>query len=111
MILAAEYGHFAIAELLIDAGAKLDAKSKTRPSQTALSLAAKGGHLEVVRLLVEKGANVDANCPAGTATPLMLALEKDKEAVAELILQSGANLEATNRDFETPLMIAAKKAK
>ncbi|KAF3933651.1 Ankyrin-1 [Dactylellina cionopaga] len=111
LILAAEYGHFAIAELLIDAGAKLDAKSKTRPSQTALSLAAKGGHLEVVRLLVEKGANVDANCPAGTATPLMLALEKDKEAVAELILQSGANLEATNRDFETPLIIAAKRAK
>ena len=48
-------GHFAIAKLLVEKGANLNAISKS--DYTALILASAGGYAEIVDLLLEKGAD------------------------------------------------------
>ncbi|XP_069972992.1 putative ankyrin-containing lipoprotein Lxx09580 [Penaeus vannamei] len=55
---AAEGGHYDVVEYLLDEGASIDLREKSK--FTALMLAAQGGHLDVVRLLVERGADVTA---------------------------------------------------
>ena len=58
LLRAAEEGHEAVVQLLLENGAEL--YSKDSGSRTPLSLAAGGGHEAVVRLLLEKGAELDS---------------------------------------------------
>jgi len=55
-MLAAQEGHTPIIDLLLDAGADINATSEH--SYTALSLAALAGHTRVVENLLDKGALV-----------------------------------------------------
>jgi len=56
---AALEGNTAIGSLLIDGGAELDLRSKSR--ETALSLAAHTGHSSFVGLLLTSGASLDCH--------------------------------------------------
>ena len=55
---AAQKGHEAVVQLLLDKGAAVDAVLKD--GHTALIIAAQQGHEAVVKLLLDKGAAVDA---------------------------------------------------
>jgi len=54
---AAREGHISVVELLLDRGAKVDAKLEDS-GETALTLAAAGGFRNIVELLIARGANV-----------------------------------------------------
>ena len=60
LIWAATRGHLAVAALLLENGADVDAKSERDRDQTALLVAAQQGYLDVVELLLENGADVNA---------------------------------------------------
>jgi len=84
---AARDGHSGMVELLLAAGADVNAKSNY--GDTALHYAARGGHVDVVELLLEAGADVNAKNKNGR-TALFWASFKGHAAVVELMLAAGA---------------------
>ncbi|KAF1970942.1 hypothetical protein BU23DRAFT_590811 [Bimuria novae-zelandiae CBS 107.79] len=107
---AAAYGHEAVAKLLLEKGA--DVEAKTNDDWTPLRGAATSGHEAVVKLLLERGADVEAKDNNGWTplrgaayngheavenngwTPLRVAAANEHEAVVKLLLERGAGLHA-----------------
>ena len=56
--LAAQYGHYTTAEMLLRAGISRDAKTKV--DRTPLHIAAQEGNTAIVQLLISNGADVNA---------------------------------------------------
>lgn len=96
---AAEQGHEAVARLLLDKGATVDA-ADTKSGQTPLSWAAKGGHHVVVRFLLNKGAEIDARNKYGQ-TPLWCAARNKHDTVVRLLLDKGAKVEAKDDNISS----------
>ena len=69
---AVDKGHVDVVQVLIDAGAEVDAKNKWRDSP--LHLASKRGNMAIVKMLVEAGAEVSATDNKG-ATCLTMAVQ------------------------------------
>jgi ankyrin repeat protein len=82
--LAAFFGHFDAAEVLLDAGADVHAVSHNSLKNTPLHAAAAGKHSEVALLLIERGAN-PAAVDAGGYTPLQIARENGLTEVLNAI--------------------------
>ena len=85
---AAEMGHQAVVELLLQRGAQIEARNEY--GQTPLSWAARMGHRAVVELLLQRGAQIEAQDSTWGQTPLSWAAEMGHRAVVELLLQRGA---------------------
>ncbi|KAM7209925.1 hypothetical protein V8F06_014692 [Rhypophila decipiens] len=103
---AAEKGHEAVVQQLLEKGADIEAKSNS--GQTPLSWAAEKGHEAVVQQLLEKGADIEAKSNSGQ-TPLSWAAENGHEAVVQQLLEKGADIEAKSNSGQTPLSWAAEK--
>src|SRR5258706_1551939 len=101
---ASDKGHVAIAELLIDYGANIDAR--TRSSITPMHNAILGHHTGVVKLLLARGAHVNAALASGL-TPLHLAALKGYSDIAEILLDMEAEVNAQSQSGRTPLHWAA----
>ncbi|RYP70906.1 hypothetical protein DL771_005156 [Monosporascus sp. 5C6A] len=105
---AAEQGHEAVARLLLDRGADVNAEDVNVDGETALILAAKQGHEAVARLLLDRGAEVNAkSINSISETALIGAVRQGHEAVARLLLDRGADINAEYWNYQTPLMLAA----
>ncbi len=102
---AAVTGHANVAELLLEAGAEVDAATRP-PGLTALFCAAWKGRADVVELLLEAGAAVDATCPLGR-TPLHQAARAGHADVVALLLKGGADLQAADDQGKAPIHYAA----
>jgi ankyrin repeat protein len=90
--------------LLLERGARADARSKG--DHTALLLAAGySGGFEAVKVLLARGANPRARSQEGM-TPIQAAAESGDPATVELLLSAGAPLEEGLPDL-TPLLIAS----
>jgi TonB family protein len=72
---------------------------------TALMLAAGMGHSECVKVLIEAGAEVSATS-GGKATALHMAAQADAEAVIDLLLAHGADIDGRTHAGFAPLEIA-----
>jgi ankyrin repeat protein len=86
---AADKSQLSIAEFLLTSRAQVDVRSRSLEI-TPLGLAAGCGHKKMVALLPAAHANVNARTPAGV-TPLHLASARGFRAVAELLLEHGAD--------------------
>jgi ankyrin repeat protein len=130
--IAAEKGHAEICQLLIDAGATVNATTalKETPLHKAVAwpavckvlaaaggdlnarawsagvapihFAAAGGHVETVRLFLDMGMSVDARTD-WRATPLHFAAERGQENVCRELIAMGADRNASNRFGQTAL--------
>ena len=100
---AAKHGHNEIAELLIENGADVSAKSLE--GLTPLHFAALAGHKEIAELLIAKGAEVNAKDGDGW-TPLYYPAAKGHKEIVELLIGKGADLNAKDEDGDTPLDFA-----
>jgi len=72
--------------LLLSKGADINAQDEEE--MTSLQHAVQEGKMEVVQLLVEAGADLNA----GSWTPLCVAVEKDYTAIAEYLIDHGADI-------------------
>ena len=103
---AALSGNREIAQLLIDAGAALEAATRLG-AHTPLHVAAKVGHGEVVAILAEAGADPAAVTETG-ATPLHFAAASGDVRAVTVLLGHGAATDAREPQWgQTPLMFAA----
>lgn len=82
------HSHASIVQLLISAGADVDAPDAD--GCTALHIAAEAGDTHIVRLLLDAGADADA-ADGGGETPLHLASEQGHLHVVQQLLVHGAN--------------------
>lgn len=102
--LAAAEGHAEVAELLLRASARPDARAYG--GSTALHVAAEHGRLDVVRTLLDHGAAPSPMNEAGE-TPLHAAARTGHVEAAGLLLDRGADPNATSQCGGSPLHAAA----
>ncbi len=86
----------AVAELLVDRGASVDAR--TERQETPLHVAAYEGRAAVATLLIARGADVDASGHRG-ATPLHVAAGQGQLAVARVLVDHRADVNARTEDW------------
>lgn len=85
---AASFNNLAMAKVLLDHGAHVDARDPS--GSTALHWGAERGNLEVMRLLIDNKAAIDAQNRQGI-TPLMQAASHTQPSAVRLLLASGAD--------------------
>jgi ankyrin repeat protein len=92
---ASANGHLSIVNLLLDAGANVDAPGGNNGGRTALTLAALNGHQEIVQRLLDAGANINiAPHKYAGRTPLQGAAEYGHIKIVKLLLEKGAQINA-----------------
>ncbi|RTE73493.1 hypothetical protein BHE90_012067 [Fusarium euwallaceae] len=108
---AAVNGHEAMVQLLLEHGADPNIAVQTwvLSIRTALYDAARLNHEGIVKLLLSSGAN--PNVGGNLWSPLLHASSlatHDNVAMAQMLLESGANTEVQAKYYETPLYYAAQ---
>lgn len=104
--LAAQYGHYSTAEVLLRAGVSRDARTKV--DRTPLHMAAADGHVHIVELLVRNGADVNAKDML-KMTALHWATEHHHRDVVELLIKYGADVHASSKFDKSAFDIALEK--
>jgi tetratricopeptide (TPR) repeat protein len=97
-------GNVEVVELLLKAGADIEAKDDF--GLTPISLAAWRGHTEVVKLLLKARADIEVKDDFGL-TPISLAASRGHVEVAKLLLKAGVNIKTKNTFGLTPMSLAA----
>jgi len=92
---AAKHGHRAVCQILLDAGAKSDDLSVYH----ALQVAASNGDEIVVQMLLEARTNMNVACSRNTS-PLCKAAESGHESVVRMLLEAGADINAMGNSVE-----------
>jgi ankyrin repeat protein len=123
LMTAARGGHVDAARLLIERGAEVDAREGWH-GQTALMWAAAQGHPAMVRELIAHGADVNARSnhenwerqvtseprdkwlPPGGLTPLLFAARENCLDCLPVLIEAGADLNATTPDGISAVVIA-----
>jgi ankyrin repeat protein len=103
---AAESGHSAIVEMLLDEGADVNAQGGHYG--TALCAASLGSHVDVVRLLLDEGADVNAK-RGWCCNALFAAVTADNNEIVALLLEKGFRYGAIEQDLlgRSRMMLAA----
>lgn len=105
--LAAQQGQAEIVKILIAAGADKTLLSEPKGSGLqAIHLAALGGHAAAMSALYKAGVSIDA-LTGDKKTPLMISLSAKQDKMANLIVNTGANVNAADAQGLTPLMLLA----
>uniref|UniRef100_A0A7M4EIZ0 GA binding protein transcription factor subunit beta 2 n=1 Tax=Crocodylus porosus TaxID=8502 RepID=A0A7M4EIZ0_CROPO len=104
--LAAQYGHYSTAEVLLRAGVSRDARTKV--DRTPLHMAAADGHTHIVELLIRNGADVNARDML-KMTALHWATEHNHQDVVELLIKYGADVHAFSKFDKSAFDIALDK--
>jgi ankyrin repeat protein len=99
LMTAAEKGQVAVAQYLLDHGARVDVT--TGGGSTALHFAVSGGHLRLAELLIDRGAAIDGPV-AKDNTPLHNAAARGYLTLAKLLLSKGAQIDALMTSTERP---------
>ncbi len=135
LMTAARTGKVDAVALLLDRGANVNAK-ETVHEQTALMWAVLENHVDMVKLLLARGADINAHTkvtmpkgeyvparpaaasgtgiirqralptPDGGMTPLLFAVRDGNAEMARLLLDHGADIQASSGNHTTPLLIA-----
>jgi uncharacterized protein len=104
---AAEGNHAQGAQILIYAGARLDARTRIGDF-TPLLVAARVGNAEVLEVLLEAGADPHVRTSTGGMTALHFAAQAGNARAVTLLLEHGAEVDAREGGSgHTPLMVAA----
>ena len=123
LMTVARGGHVEAAKALLAHGATVDAREKWH-GQTALMWAAAQGHVDMVRTLLAGGADVNAHSsveqwerqvtseprdkwlPPGGLTPLMFAARESCVACIPVLIEAGADKNATTPDGISSTILA-----
>jgi uncharacterized protein len=106
--LATVFGHSAVVEFLLKAGAWVNSPTRNELKATPLNSAAARGYVDIAYHLLEAGADPNAK-QEWDVTPLHSAAINGQVEMIRLLLEHGANLQARNKDGKTPLELATEK--
>lgn len=110
---AANQGNKAIVQFLLEKGA--DIESKGDNGLTPLLWAAWEGHEAVIRVLLDHNANIKAKDEKYNRTALAWAAREAKvsvsEAVVQLLIDRGADMESQSDNEQTALELAAERGR
>lgn len=106
LFIAVENGNVEIARLLLDFGAKVNARNKSK--QTPLMQMDSDGTVELVTLLIDRGAKVNLIDDENN-TALIIAADDASTDVVRALVDAGADVNLANKDGETALMNAANR--
>ena len=104
LMLAARTGQVDAVRVLLDVGARVNAK-ETWNGQSALMWAAAEGHISVVQMLIDRGADIRARSNSG-ATALLFAARKGSLAAVRALLVAGSDVNEQRPDGATPLLVS-----
>ena len=109
---AARTGHTALVQVLLEADARVDVRTRIGGYQP-LHLAAGRGHAEAVQALLDAGADPSARTEMlGAVEPLHLAAAAGEEEAVQALLAAGADANAREgARQQTPLMFAAARGR
>lgn len=108
--MAAKYGHFNIAEYLLEKGAYIDAKGEF--GVTPLMTATFHYHYDIMDMLVKHGANLEENIGFPYYTILAWCASKEHYDALEYFINCGANIDIKDSiSGDTPFMTAIKEGK
>jgi ankyrin repeat protein len=100
-------GHVKVVDLLIENGAEIE--SPLGSWATPLQAAAHCGQLQVVRLLIAKGVTIDKLAQDNSnSTTLHIACRKGYSAIAQVLIDAGADIMARDFQLDTPLHFVLK---
>src|ERR1022692_1157931 len=102
--LAALEGHAAVAQVLLDQHAQVNARGLRE--ETPLHMAMYEGHHDLAELLLANKADINAQSASGE-TPLHIAARKGHRELVELLLSHNAEVNAHDGQGQTPLHLAA----
>jgi ankyrin repeat protein len=100
-------GNAEIVEILLKAGAKVDADNCV--GWPPLHCAVEHGRTEIMEILLKDGAKVDT-IDNGGRTPLHYAARNGNAEIVEILLKAGAKVDAIDKKGKTPLHRAARYA-
>lgn len=103
---AVEFGYEEALSNLLDAG--VDVNSIDHKGLPLLAYAVKYEQLSVAGILIQRGACVTAKSRSDSFTALHHAAEQGLEAMVQLLLDSGAQVDLRNGREQTALMLAAR---
>ena len=104
---AAQLGNAELAEVLIYAGARLDAGTRIG-SYTPLHIAAREGRVAVVEVLLDAGANPAKVTTNSGVTPLHLAARSGNAKIISQLVERGVDVDPREAAWgQTPLVFAA----
>ncbi|KAL1490865.1 hypothetical protein ABEB36_011550 [Hypothenemus hampei] len=104
--LAAEHGYLHVCDSLLTNKAFIN--SKSRNGRTALHLAALNGYVHLVKFLVKDHNAVIDILTLKKQTPLHLAAGAGQIEVCKLLLELGADIDATDEDGQKPIHAACQ---
>lgn len=104
---AASRGDVGVVQMLVYAGARVDAATRNG-NYTPLHLASRNGRAGAVKALLKAGSDPNVATTSGGATPLHLAAAIGSVESVEALIAAGAKVDAPDGAWEqTPLMWAA----
>jgi ankyrin repeat protein len=101
----AVYQEDVLLNLLSVAGTRVDATDES--GMTALMHAAYKGNVHACQLLLAHGADVNCNLHEHFYSPLMFGTMSGSVLIVNLLLESGANVSATNRNGRSAAQLGA----
>ena len=104
---ACSSGHDDIAELLLDNGANIDARSDS--NETPLMMACFDGHASITKLLLDRGCAVNAVDDDGDTALHCACLRRGFPRCVKVLLTYGADTSIKNKYRKTPLDIAKER--
>jgi ankyrin repeat protein len=104
-VAAAFSGNQKIVELMLDAGA--DVNAKTKDGTTALLAATYKQKWDLSKYLIQKGADVNARLDVGS--PLLFAAAAGDLGTVKLLVEKGAEINAKDSEGISPLSAAQKR--
>ncbi|KAJ7028115.1 ankyrin repeat domain-containing protein [Mycena alexandri] len=104
IIVASNYGHLQMTQLLVEHGANVNVQGRYFGS--ALQAASYNGHENIVQLLIEHGANVNAQGGYYGST-LQTASLKGHGNIVQLLIEHGVNVNAQGGHFGSALQAAS----
>ncbi|KAJ7017378.1 ankyrin repeat domain-containing protein [Mycena alexandri] len=104
IIVASNYGHLQMTQLLVEHGANVNVQGGEYDS--ALQAASYNGHENIVQLLIEHGANVNAQ-GGEYDSALQAASYNGHENIVQLLIEHGANVNAQGGEYDSALQAAS----